>query len=175
MSRSKSPTNTAINMGSHYLVEVISRNGLCRYFIVDTDAYLAYVKPYRWHISLEGYVCRIVNEEDKTSRKIYLHRVIMNPPEGYQVDHVSHDTLDLRRSNLRICTHAENIRNRGAFKNNKSGFKGVHYVKHAKKWLATIQCDGKKEHLGYFDSRLEAYVAYMNRGKELHGEFFRAN
>lgn len=42
----------------------------------------------------------------------YLHREIMSAPCGYDVDHINHDTLDNRKSNLRICLHAENLRNR---------------------------------------------------------------
>lgn len=42
----------------------------------------------------------------------YLHRFIMNPPENLVVDHVSHNTLDNTRDNLRVCTTSENNANK---------------------------------------------------------------
>lgn len=79
-----------------------------------------------------------------------LHRVIMDPPKDMVVDHINGDTLDNRRSNLRICTVATNNRNRGGSnrravisKNNKSGTMGVNFHKVRKKWRAFKSFKGK--------------------------------
>lgn len=42
---------------------------------------------------------------------IFLHRLITQCPDGFEVDHQNHDGLDNRRANLRVGTHAENMRN----------------------------------------------------------------
>ena len=52
----------------------------------------------------------------------------MNAKDGEEVDHINGNTLDNRKSNLRICTHAENLRNKNT-KSKITGFKGVVYKK----------------------------------------------
>ena len=37
-----------------------------------------------------------------------MHREIMKPPKGMDVDHKNHNKLDNTRESLRVCTHAEN-------------------------------------------------------------------
>ncbi len=57
------------------------------------------------------YAARSVRENGKT-RTVRLHRVIMNSPQGMEVDHENGDTLDNRRSNLKIVTKQKNLENR---------------------------------------------------------------
>ena len=104
-----------------------------------------------------------------------LHRLIMNTPKGMQTDHINGDTLDNRKQNLRICTAAENQRNRGPTKNNKSGFKGVGWHTRNKKWYARIMHNNKRTYLGSFKDKEEAARAYDRKAIELHGEFAKLN
>ena len=106
---------------------------------------------------------------------LFVHRLIMDAPKGMHVDHINGNPLDNRKSNLRICTHAENQRNRGANKNNTSGYKGVHWSKTTKKWRAEIRHDNKSIHMGYFKTPEEAARAYDKKAKELHGEYAYLN
>ena len=106
-------------------------------------------------------------------RSLYLHRFIMECPANMQVDHINMNTLDNRRENLRICTSAENSRNKGKCKRNKSGFKGVDWQKQLKKWRAQIQYNYKTIHLGLFSSPELAHKAYCEAAVKYYGEFAR--
>lgn len=71
--------------------------------------------------------------------RVRMHRLIMGAKPGEIVDHINGNGLDNRRSNLRICTHRQNIINRrGANSNSKSGVRGVYWCKRAKRWAADV-------------------------------------
>jgi len=126
-----------------------------------------------WYISPGG-------KRQRRQTSLHLHRLIMNTPKGMQTDHINGDPLDNRKENLRICTVAENAWNRGASKNNKSGFKGVKrcggsWYEGTIKWMASINFEGKRMHLGVYDIPEEAARAYDAKAIELHGEFAQTN
>ncbi|WP_341520726.1 HNH endonuclease [Pseudomonas sp. G.S.17] len=106
-----------------------------------------------------------------------LHRSLTNCPAGMVVDHINGDGLDNRRANLRVCTNAENLRNRKMHLNNRSGFKGVYFddSRRGKPWRAQITAHGKKHRLGRFDTAEEASAAYRKAAPHMHGEFARAS
>lgn len=88
------------------------------------------------------------------------------------VDHINGNKLDNRKSNLRICTDAENARN----SSKKSGnFKGVQWRSDKHKFRARIMDNGKEIFIGYFTNEIEAAKAYDTKAKELFGEFARLN
>ncbi len=55
------------------------------------------------------------------------------------------------KSNLRDKSHSFNLRNCGNHKHNKSGVKGVSYVKQSSNWRADININKKNTYLGSFD------------------------
>jgi hypothetical protein len=78
-------------------------------------------------------------------KKVHLHLRILNPPEGFQVDHMNRDKLDNRRENIRIVTPSENSRNCKLRADNSSGHTGVCYEKSACRWIAHWRNeDGKR-------------------------------
>ena len=70
--------------------------------IVDKDDLLKFY-PHRIHLDRDGYA--------RTNNHMRLHRLIMNCPDGYEIDHINHNRTDNRKCNLRIVTHAENMKN----------------------------------------------------------------
>ncbi|HDR9081281.1 TPA: HNH endonuclease [Burkholderia vietnamiensis] len=126
-----------------------------------------------WHITSDGYVARNAPCGGGKYRTEMMHRVILgleygDPREG---DHENGNRSDNRRHNLRICTEAENAKNKGRYVNNLSGFKGVHKVGHYERWRARIRVDGVLVNLGYFDSPDAAYAAYCEAAARFHGAF----
>lgn len=91
-------------------------------------------------------------------KNFYLHRFLLDAPKGIIVDHINHNTLDNRRSNLRLVTNAQNMQNRkGPNRNNQSsGHRGVTWDKNRKKWVVKIAPNGKTINLGRFDDKRKA-------------------
>ena len=106
-----------------------------------------------------------------TKPKVLLHRLIMNPPKDKQIDHINHNRIDNRKSNLRICTNMENHRNTLKHKTNTSGYKGVSWNKYSGKWEARIRVNKRKLSLGYFTDLIEAAEAYDVAATLYFGEF----
>jgi len=100
-----------------------------------------------------------------------LHRLVMGCKDDVFIDHISGNVLDNRKRNLRICTNTENSWNKGKYKTNKSGYKGVSWQKNRNKWQASITKNRKQIHLGFYSTKEEAYEAYCKAAMELHGEF----
>jgi hypothetical protein len=99
----------------------------------------------------------------------YLHRYVLNNPSGI-VDHINRNKLDNRKSNLRICTIKENVRNCNLSKNNTSGFRGI-AKHHTGKWRAYIMVDRKQIALGLYEYMDDAIGARISAEKEYFGEF----
>ncbi|MHC4260562.1 MAG: hypothetical protein ACYSTF_09170 [Planctomycetota bacterium] len=105
----------------------------------------------------------------------YMHREILNPPHGLSCDHKDHNGLNNQKSNLRLCTQGQNVRNRRPNKNSSSRYKGVTRNRRRRKstgsWRAQIRFNGKLRHLGIFKNEVDAAVAYDRKAVELFRDF----
>lgn len=101
-------------------------------------------------------------------RLIELHRWIMGEPNGEIVDHINGDTLDNRKSNLRITTNGSNIRKGKIRTNNKSGITGVRFRKERNRWVASIKVNYKKINLGSFKNKEDAIKARREAEKKYY-------
>jgi len=122
------------------------------------------VSRYRWYIHTLGYVCARAN-----GKYLYLHRLIANTPDGMVTDHINHNKLDNRKSNLRVCTTRENVINCKLSKNNKSGFRGVSFRKDRNKYRAYLMVDRKQVFLGYHSHYKDAVKARLIGEKRYFG------
>ena len=91
-------------------------------------------------------------------------------PNG-QIDHINGNKSDNRISNLRLATSSENLCNRPRPRNNRSGRKGVSWIKRYAKWQATIRFQGRNINLGRFDCKEKAAAAYNRAALQYHGKF----
>lgn len=91
------------------------------------------------------------------------------PPQGVRQ---TFRGLNNQRSNLRVCTHQENLRNRVVDRRNKLGLPGV--WTEGGKYRACIKSGGKTIHLGTFNTPEEAAAAHAGAARALWGEFARA-
>lgn len=140
-------------------------------FAVVDDADYERVSAHNWFFlpSANGYAARF-DKRDGRRHLVLLHRFLMEPAEGVQVDHIDRDGLNCQRSNMRLCTHQENMRNRGTW--GRSRCKGVWFASDRQKWRAEIWLGGRKrKSLGTFDREADAAEAYDQAARELFGEF----
>jgi hypothetical protein len=107
--------------------------------------------------------------------EVALHRLVAGALKDDNTDHISGDTLDNRRSNLRLCSHAENCRNRARKKGIASQYKGVAWHKRDSKWTAQIYVNNRLKYLGSFASETEAAKTYDAAAREHFGQFARTN
>ena len=116
--------------------------------VVDEDVY-EWASRYRWQEHSGGYAFRCTTVEGKRGH-IRLHRAIMQTPKGMDTDHIDHDRLNNLRSNLRICTHSENLQNMaGPNRDSRTGIRGVSILATGK-YQAQICLNGERIYLGVF-------------------------
>ena len=134
--------------------------------LVD-DADYDQLASYKWY-ALKGrntfYAVRSVRDPTSKASAIAMHRQILclafgDPRES---DHINHNGLDNRRSNLRIVTKEQNQWNE------RRNALGYYPKKGRKKFEACISVKGKNVCLGYFDNAEDAHAAYLRAKNVLH-------
>lgn len=129
-------------------------------------------------VRVENNYYRDENDKWKNKRnRIYMHRAILDAPDGMQVDHINGDTLDNRRSNLRLVTPTDNMRAYRSPSKKTSQYRGVFRYENnsLNPWVATITVNYKNIHLGYFKTEEEAALAYNKAAEEYFGEYAQLN
>lgn len=143
-----------------------------KFAIVDDEDF-EYLSQWKWHCTSAGYAAR---RGPRCSRHpagpmILMHRQIMQARPAKYVDHINHDRLDNRRSNLRFATGSENGYNRSKQANSTTGIVGVCFSKRERKYKSYINVDKKRLHLGTHVTLEDAREAVDAARQRMHGAF----
>jgi hypothetical protein len=126
----------------------------------------------RWHL-LKSRTCKRYATTVRSPDSVLMHRMLVGAKPGQFVGHVNGDGLDNRKSNLRLCSHSQNMANRRKSKSAKhSSYLGVYLTKG--RWTAELKKAGKK-HRRYCPSEAEAAKSYNEMAMLFHGDFARLN
>jgi hypothetical protein len=132
------------------------------------DSIYDYLMKWKWH-----YNCGYAERKEYRNGKQYhiqMHRVIL-PIKGL-VDHINGDTLDNRKSNLRISNHSTNAMNMRKHKG-ASVYKGV--SREGNIWRTQIWKDNKKVFSVSTKEERHAALVYDLNAPALFGEYARLN
>ena len=147
--------------------------------IVDgSDKHLLH--KYKWFINRYGYA-RSSFQKKRKNTNFYLHRMIMNAPNEFDIDHINGNKIDNRRCNLRICKEHQNSwnRNKRTTKGLTSKFIGVCFVgdkTRKKRWVASLKSNIVNVNIRRsFSTELEAAMFYDLLAKKYYGDFSKTN
>lgn len=150
-------------------VEVVLKNGSGKEVgraLIDKENFGS-IKQYHWSYDKDGYAVTC-----KNGKRILMHRLIMDiKSRKKDVDHINHDRLDNRKSNLRICSRSQNNMNHRVRRDSSTGVKGVTWNKFKQKWEVRIYVNKKKIYLGCHDDFNYAISLRKNAEKKYFGEY----
>lgn len=125
---------------------------------------------HKWCLKREKIGCYVVTMINKKQTR--LHRFLFNETDPkIEIDHINHDTLDNRKSNLRSVSPKQNRRNMQRPSHNSSGYKGVYWNGKKRPWVAQIKKSRQTKYLGSFETPEDAATAYNNAAIDMFGEY----
>ena len=165
------------------LVKVVLSKGI---IVLIDEVDMGEITPMHWYCNARGYAVREAELGrifgKSITEVIFMHRAVMENvlnrclSDGEVVDHKDGDTLNNRRSNLRLSTVLQNrLNSKKRGDKTSSQYKGVHWHKHGEKWSARITVNKRQVSLGYFLDEHKAAFAYNEAARKYFGEFARLN
>lgn len=175
--------NRSLSQRNDYVIDdgtvymPLTRKEGTTYFVEFDEADLDLVLGFRgrWHCMKANSGFMYVGANDGKGKHTLLHRLLTNTPDDMVVDHIDHNPLNNRRSNLRVCTHAENIRNKSPHKKSFTGYKNIYKEKSSCNYRVQIFYDGKVFYQGGITTLKKAIVIRNKALRKLHGEFANLN
>lgn len=143
--------------------------------LIDDEDF-EFLSKWKWH-AIKGYrnfyAARCEPRPTNKSFTVRMHSVLTG--EAGSVDHIDGNGLNNQKSNLRLCTVAQNNMNSKPYMNSTSKYKGVSFDKDRNTWRAAIKKEGKDYSLRRHKTEESAARAYDKKAKELFGEFAYLN
>jgi hypothetical protein len=154
------------------------RKGVHHECLIDTSDY-PLVASLRWRAYKDS-ACADLFYADaqhwQGGRRVWIrmHRLLV--PNVPSVDHIDHNGLNNRRSNLRPANACQQRANQRKRSGTSSKYLGVQPSGSRRRpFRATIHSGKKRTNLCLFNSEAQAALAYDSAAIELHGEFARLN
>lgn len=148
--------------------------------LVDNEDF-HWLNNFHWFLSVTPWGMYVYRQKMIKRKSYYLqmHREILKyhgiKIDNLLVDHRDNNGLNNQKYNLRSATNSQNQMNRKIkTTSNNSGYKGVTAYRNGK-WRASTKINQKNIHLGYFDTKEQAAIAYNTFAKENFREFARLN
>lgn len=173
--------NEFVEYEKHY--EIILRKSSERYkevgrAIIDKEDYEKCLQ-HRWRMDVHkrdnGCVrYDVITGSPSKNNIIYLHRFLMNTDGEHCVDHIDGNPLNNLKSNLRVCTQKENVRNKTVLQsNNTSGITGVYKDSRNREtnWISEIRYNDVKIYLSAYIKLEDAVYCRYFAEKVLFKEF----
>lgn len=143
---------------------------------VDQEDYY-WLSKYTWRLDKDGYAVTYIYIGGGKQRNTKMHRLIMEKNgyliDGRLVDHIDRNTLNNRKSNLRLVSHAQNSWNRVTTKR-KGKYIGV-TPRRTGNFEARIEIDGVRYTLGTFSNEIAGACCYNHYVKLFRGEYAVTN
>jgi len=143
-----------------------------KFAIVDAADY-EWLSKHKWYAQARRDGKGFYAARNRGRQTVFMHREIMQTPEGKVVDHRNGNGADNRRANMRNCTQDENRLNSRARGREKSEFTGV--FRKGNKWEAQFKYKGRRYYLGLYDDPVEAAKARDRMAYALAGPFVYLN
>jgi len=129
----------------HAKIPLSGKYGKGKFMMVDVED-VQKVAGIKWYVTWNGYAMNRSKTQGRNTN-LRAHRIIMDTPKGLDTDHINHDKLDNRKSNLKICTRSENLMNR-------QGAKGYYYNQKRSRWV--VDCNSINVFWKQFKTESEA-------------------
>lgn len=144
---------------------------------VDDADYDELVK-YSWYIHKDPntlYARRSL--KNRSGGGLFMHRQLFKGQldKSKEVDHIDGNGLNNQRHNLQVCSKIQNNQHRRKIRLGTSKYKGVHWSKGNKGWVASIRINRKLKYLGTFDNEIDAATAYNTEATRSFGSFAHIN
>lgn len=142
--------------------------------LVDDDDF-DMVSAYSWCVRKDGNTHYAVGGgvyKGVDTRRL-MHRLILGVSSDAMVDHKDGNGLNCQKSNLRLCTNAQNQYNQPKRRGTTSKYKGVRLKEG--KYEAQIRTNLGRKYLGRFTQEADAAEAYNKAALIYHGEFANLN
>ena len=140
-------------------------------FIIDAED-IPLVSQRHWYKKADQkYIISDTKEKGRLIERIRLHRYLMglSADDECVIDHINRDSMDCRKSNMRIATQSQNCLNKSIRSDNSLGFIGVRHV--GRYYYAQIWIANTFIRVGRSNDPVACAQMYNCAAQILHGEF----